>query len=215
MTKIDYTSTVKPRLHKPVEPGLITFDGKGWKVPLTREDNGLGNGWIVFDEYGKFLRSDDGNGRGIAIENVPETPVLNLKQGDQVRVLWCTDREVIAHVVDSPLNPEWVMIVYLGINGGPVEITYARTGHEIDYDGKPCKEVDVEIYVKPDPAKEAWDKLDPEVRRLLLVMGRRPCWQADIGDYGLGKPIPAIKQLRHLTGLGLVDAKRAIEEFTV
>lgn len=54
-----------------------------------------------------------------------------------------------------------------------------------------------------DETREKWDALDGCVREILILTAS-----------SLGKKITAIKALRSLTGLGLTEAKRAIEEFT-
>jgi ribosomal protein L7/L12 len=55
-----------------------------------------------------------------------------------------------------------------------------------------------------DEAREKWDALPSALREVLLSHA-----------HDMGKKIAAIKALRSVTDLGLTDAKRAIEGFTV
>lgn len=51
-----------------------------------------------------------------------------------------------------------------------------------------------------DPTREAWEELGSGTRAMLI-------------DYGKTEKVSAIKALRELTGLGLVESKRVIETF--
>lgn len=108
---------------------------------------------------------------------------------DTVRDSHNADRVAVAHeLTDRP-----------GLFVAVFEAPYGLYSIMFDTDGH----LEGETHVRRvDRARAAWDNLSYELRQILSCAARN------------GLKISAIKHFRAVTGLGLVDSKRAIECFT-
>jgi hypothetical protein len=118
--------------------------------------------------------------------------MAKLFHGCTARYVWA-GANTIASIFSHPIDSGRFIVVAQDTWGG-------ERLWSVDADGRDCDRDQIVIVI--DPAQEAWDKLDATVREMVLFLAR-----------DCSKKISAIKFLRTLTGLGLAEAKRAVEEF--
>jgi hypothetical protein len=112
-----------------------------------------------------------------------------IRPGDKVQ-RYLHYNEDIGDVVAHPTNPNLIIVVFSA--GYEASYILTNTGYWLDCEAKYVRKVDAALV--------AWQQLDYDLR-FILCEARKT------------KKISAIKYLRTVTGLGLVDAKRAIETF--
>lgn len=105
----------------------------------------------------------------------------------------------VAGVVTHPTHSGWLIVCASDSDGRyPYANVIDRKGCVIDGGGE-ATWVETPPYAE---AQEAWDKLSEVARQVIITSS-------------IYNKINAIKYLREITGLGLADAKHAVETFSV
>ena len=138
---------------------------------------------------------------------------INLKAGDKVRLNWSADQSYVVGattgvVIDHPTQASWVIVVSDDVDDGASAFVYNRNGTQPSTDF---------VDVTPiDPLRESWDAVNETVRehiKWLMAGGHSDPW-SDARSFQPQK-IRAIKLLRAVSGLGLTEAKLAVETFGI